>query len=306
MANQFPKYLKQARLTAGIRTQKEAADELSKVGRKVSQGLIAQYETGKIKDPDPAILCLLAKIYKRDYMEMIFHLVRDKYGVCESRETDIDRERWNLWESALKPFGKTGFVEGLEVYQLRAKTALVQQEILNVEGLAEWEKNYPELEVVWVVASNALNDKGSKILESVIHNMKREVQMVYFLQNKDVEAGGRFWQLLRTLSKLEIDNPRQRSLKPPVAVPLGEDELSWLNTDIIIANPHWQEHAAGFKYIRRGRAGASYAMRMSPFELGDMISVLRRYAARKVNPDEMEKVLPEKIPAGIGYPELIH
>lgn len=301
MTNRFPEYLKQARLSAGIRTQKEAVNELGKLGRKVSQGLIAQYETGKIKDPDPAILCLLARIYKRDYMEMIFHLIRDKYGFCESRETDVDSERWNLWENALRRFEKIGCVDGLEVHQLRAKTALLRQEILNVEGLAEWEKNYPELEVVWVVASNSLNDKGSKILESVIHNIRRDVQLVYFLQNKDVEAGGRFWQLERTLS-----SSGETKLRPPVAVPLGEEELGWLNTDIIIANPHWQEHSAGFKYIRRGRAGASYAIRMSPFELGDMISVLRRYAARNVGQDKMDKVLPGKIPESIVDPELVH
>ena len=143
------------------------------------------------------------------------------------------------------------------------------------------------------VVSNALNDSGSKILESVIHNMKRDVQMVYFVQKQDIETGGRFWRLQRTLSNLEAGRS-DHDLKPPVAVPVGEDELGWLNTDIIIANPHWQDHAAGFKYIRRGRGGSSYAMRMSSFELGDMIRVLSRYAGQKVTEDAMERVLPQK------------
>ena len=264
---------------------------MAKLGRRVSQGLLAHYETGKVKDPDPSILCLLANIYRRDYMEMVFHLVREKYGVCsEDSNPELSTQRWALWQAALKPFIQTGRVDGLQRFQLRAKAALMEHEVLDVEGLAEWEKNYPDLEVLWIVASNALNDKNSKILESVIHNMKRKVQMVYFVQQKDIDAGGRFSELLRVLSKVEsvLSQPDAR---PPVPVALGENELTWLNTDLIIANPHWRDHSAGFKYIRRGRRGSSFAIRMSSFELGDMINTLSRYAAKTV-PEDMEKVLP--------------
>jgi transcriptional regulator with XRE-family HTH domain len=294
MTQQFGKYLRDARKAAGIQTQQQAVEELEKLGRRVSQALIAQYEAGKVKDPDPTILCLMAKLYKKDYMETVFQLVQDKYGACdENAKSEVFRERWKLWEAALKPFKSVGRVENLEAFQLRAKISLLQQEILTVEGLAEWEKNYPDLEVIWIVASNALNDSGSKILESVIHNMKRNVQMVYFVQKRDIERGGRFWILQRTLNKSDT-SLYDHTPKPPVAVPVGEDELGWLNTDIIIANPHWQEHAAGFKYIRRGRGGPSYAMRMSSFELGDMIRVLSRYAGQKIDEQEMERVLPQK------------
>lgn len=304
MINRFGEYLREARKAAGIHTQQQAVEELEKLGRRVSQALIAQYETGKVNDPDPAILCLMARLYKKDYMELVFQLVQDKYGTCEELATSpLARERWKLWAAALMPFEEVGRVKNLETHQLRAKISLIKQEILTVEGLAEWEKNYPDLEVVWIVASNALNDSGSKILESVIHNMKRNVQMVYFVQKQDIDRGGRFWRLQRTISNLDAGRS-DHELKPPVAVPLGEDELGWLNTDLIIANPHWQDHSAGFKYIRRGRGGSSYAMRMSSFELGDMIRVLSRYAGQNMPEDAMERVLPQK--ANLESIESIH
>ena len=296
MSPKFGDYLRRARQEAGIRTQHQAAKELERLGRRISQGLIAQYETGKIKTPDPNILCLLAKLYKKDYLELVFHLVKDKYSVCGDPESvEVTKARWALWEAALQSFKTVGGVPGLEVYQLRAKTSLLQQEILNAEGLSIWERNYKDLEVVWIVASNALNDKSSRILDSVIENMKQGVQMVYFVRGEDIKRGGRFWQLQRTLlARAQAAEMSKEDFKLPVAVELGEDELGWLNTDLIIANPHWQEHAAGFKYIRRGRGGSSYAVRMSPFELGDIIRLLRTYAANHVPEEEFERVLPYK------------
>lgn len=292
----FGAYLRRARQDAGIKTQENAAQALKKLGRPVSQGLIAQYETGKIRDPDPNLLCLLATLYKKDYLEVVFHLIREKYAQCvDQNSAKITEERWQLWEAALQPFATVGGVSGLETYQLRAKTALVQQEILNAEGLALWERNYPSLEVVWIVASNVLNDKDSRILESVIYNMKRRVQMVYFVRSEDVDTGGRFWQLQRTLAKVLSAELSKEEFKLPVPVRLTADQLGWLNTDLIIANPHWQDHSAGFKYIRRGRAGPSYAVKMSPFELGDMIGVLRSFAGRSLAEEDMERVLPDKL-----------
>lgn len=294
MLKQFGQYLRSCRVAAGINTQQQAVTELQKIGRKVSQALIAQYESGKVRNPDPDILCSLSRLYKKDYLEIVFRLVKEKYAVCGRDNPELDAERWKLWEASLGAFDRgVGEVGHLDTYQLQAKTSLMKQEILSSKGLAIWERNFPDLQLVWIVASDALNDKGSRILESVIHNMQRNVQMIYFVDNRDIEPGGRFWELERTLLRSSSAPATTVSLRRPIAVPMGEQELGWLNTDLIIANPHWQDEAVGFKYIRRGRRSPSYAIRMSSFELGDMIRVLRRYAARMV-PDEMERVLPEK------------
>src|SRR5215813_6717764 len=100
----FGAYLRRARQEAGIKTQDQAAQELRSLGRSVSQGLIAQYETGKIRDPDPKLLCLLATLYKKDYLEVVFHLIREKYAQClDQTSAKITEERWALWEAALQP-----------------------------------------------------------------------------------------------------------------------------------------------------------------------------------------------------------
>lgn len=274
----FGMFLKEARIKAGIKTQKEAATRLIALGRKTSQGLLAQYEAGKIKDPDPSILRLLAQIYDKDYMEVVFHLIVDKYGQEGGwSEPGVAHERLKLWEAAVQPMGSVDRVEGLDVYQLQAKTALARETILNVKGLAEWERNIPELEILWIVATDSLNDKSSQILESVVHNMRRGVQMIYFLRSEDIEEGGRFWELLLKLDQMNLARDDEKPLYPPLAVPLDKDQLKWLSTDIIIANPHWREHAAGFRYIRRAQNGA-YAIRMRSRELNMTIGHLRRYA----------------------------
>lgn len=274
----FGTFLKEARIKAGIKTQREAAVKLTALGRKTSQGLIAQYEAGKIKDPDPSILRLLAEIYGRDYMEVVFHLIRDKYGP-EGRWTDpgVAYERLKLWEATVQPASGVDEVEGLDVYQMQAKAVLARETILNVKGLAEWERNIPELEILWVVATDSLNDKSSQILESVVHNMRRGVQMIYFLRGEDIEEGGRFWELLLKLNQMDLTLGGEKPYNPPLAVPLDKDQLKWLSTDIIIANPHWRDHAAGFRYIRRAQSGA-YAIRMRSRELNMTIGHLRRYA----------------------------
>lgn len=274
----FGAFLKEARIKAGFKTQKEAADKLTALGRKTSQGLLAQYEAGKIKDPDPSILRLLAQTYGRDYMEVVFHLVREKYGPEGGwSEPGIAHERLKLWEAAVECSGPVDGVDGLDAYQLQAKAALARETILNVKGLAEWERNIPQLEILWIVATDSLNDKSSQILEAVVHNMRRGVQMIYFLRSEDIEEGGRFWELILKLDQMNLSPQCGKPLTPPLAVPLDRDQLKWLSTDIIIANPHWREHSAGFRYIRRARAGA-YAIRMWSRELNATIGHLRRYA----------------------------
>jgi hypothetical protein len=279
-----------------------AASRLSELGRKTSQGLIAQYEAGRIKDPDPSILRLLAKIYNKDYMEVVFYLICDKYGPEGGwSEPGVAQERLKLWEASIQPTEVANGIGGLEMYQLKAKTALMHETILNVRGLAEWERNIPELEFLWIVATDSLNDKGSQILEAVVHNMRRGVQMIYFVRREDIDEGGRFWELQLMLNQMNLQPVEGKPLNPPLAVPLDKEQLKWLSTDIIIANPHWRDHATGFRYIRRARSGA-YAIRMWSRELNTTIGHLRRCAAIafKYHPvnqsqDALQIILHEKI-----------
>ena len=84
-------FLKRARLnvrTSDNRrlTQLEVASRLEHQGISASQGLIAQYEAGRIKDPDPHVLQVLAELYGEPYERIAFHLYCDKYDPGDWRE----------------------------------------------------------------------------------------------------------------------------------------------------------------------------------------------------------------------------
>ena len=110
---QFGKYLKQERERKGM-TQQEVADilrpkmKIDKVG--LSQSGLAQYETGKINDPDPLILQRLAEVYEVSYFEMVMELVDEKYRIANqewrSLRTSLEakkvRERLIFLEEKIK------------------------------------------------------------------------------------------------------------------------------------------------------------------------------------------------------------
>lgn len=62
-----------------------------------------------------------------------------------------------------------------------------------------------------------------------------------------------------------------------VDIPLSEEQLMWLQSDHVIANPRRRAEHVGFQFIRRG-GDPVIAFRMDEFDLGIMIGRLRRYA----------------------------
>lgn len=119
--------------------------------------------------------------------------------------------------------------------------------------------------------------------------------MIYFVRKEDIDEGGRLWQMQLLLDKLNLQPVDGKPPSLPLSVPLTRDQLKWLSTDVIIANPHWRSHASGFRYIRREPGGA-YAIRMSNREMIATIAHIRRHAAHAVKKTDMalEIVLHEK------------
>jgi transcriptional regulator with XRE-family HTH domain len=77
----FGHYLSIARQQAGFRTQQNILTALQAMGIKVSQGLLAKYETGKIDNPSPEVLKGIATLCNLSYENLISKLVQEKYGV---------------------------------------------------------------------------------------------------------------------------------------------------------------------------------------------------------------------------------
>jgi transcriptional regulator with XRE-family HTH domain len=297
MQAQLSTYLKQARIDAGITSQREAAEKLKKLLKgsqwKISQPLIAQYESGKIA-PDPKILHGLAKLYRKDYLEVVFVLVRSKYEINkEWTQNHLQRERWELFEKALKRFSMVGGVdakkENIEALQLRAKAVLIDNiEVLDLKGVAAWEKNFPNLEAFWVVAANAVDDRIPEIFDAIVYNLNRGVRYTYFLPAREVDTGGSFWQLQRDLAKLP--QLKGSKVKNQVqAVPL-EENCPQLYTNYAIANPHKREQRAGFEYVEVSSKTA-LGIRMANWRL-EIIKDLAWLAESKGS--DMEHVMPIK------------
>jgi hypothetical protein len=291
---QLSEYLKLARMDAGITSQQAAADQLRKLlGRgsrwKVSQPLLQQYEAGK-STPDPEILYGLAKLYKKDYLEAIIILVRHKYEVHnEWTRNHLQRERWELFAKALKRFSTVGGVDArkddIEALQLRAKAALIDSaEVLDLQGVATWEKDFPELEAFWVIAANTVDDQDAEIFNVIIQNLRRGVRYTYFVPGREVDTGGSFWQLQRALAKVVGETIANNQVQ---AVPLDDNDLP-LYTSYAIANPHRRNETVGFEYVEVGGKTA-LALRMANWRL-KIVQYFVRLAERKAC--NMEHVMP--------------
>lgn len=147
-----------------------------------------------------------------------------------------------------------------------------------MKGIVEWARRFPDLERVWVIVPNFLDDTNRDVLDEVVYNIKeRDVQFTYFVRAVDQRRGGRFSKFFNTcLSPLVGDKARSHV----ISVPLDDKDLLWLQTDFVIANPHRQQEAVGFQYIRRANK-PTLAFRMEDYELGEMTAKLTAWASNK-------------------------
>ncbi|HKX31221.1 MAG TPA: helix-turn-helix transcriptional regulator [Blastocatellia bacterium] len=288
MSIRFGEYLKQSRLNAKM-TQKEAAAQISRLGHHATQGLIAQYESGRITDPDPAMLLPLATIYNLDYMMVVLQLIRDKYIPKDDLpQSGLIAEQLRLWEAGLKRFPAVGEVEGMEERQLRAKALMVSEmEVLDVEGSAEWQKRFPGLHEMWLVAPDFLDAK-EPIRSSVIHNLKRGVNFVYFVREAEIKKGGKFWLLQRQLASIDDEITAEIVHQQTLAIPLGEEELRWIDTDLVIANPLRWGQSVGYTVVRQDGA-PKFSVRLATADLEKIVALLMPWISQKPG---AERVVP--------------
>jgi transcriptional regulator with XRE-family HTH domain len=275
VGTRFGEYLKRARLDAKL-TQKEAATRVLVHGRKASQGLIAQYESGKIADPDPTILNLLARAYNCDYRRLVLHLIRDKYELADEwSNAGAGSELFKLWEAALTPFPEIAGVEGLEEEQLRAKAALIKEaEILDLEGIAQWQKRIDPLDEYWVVTPKFVDNYNDSIFDALIYNIRRGVHFYYFVLKSDRAPEGKFALLKKSLQR-KVPDLRDLFEKQIHGVSIDEKGEKWINADMAIANPR-SPQPIGFAGIRRSGLPI-YGVRMEQKDVENVVDRLSPY-----------------------------
>jgi transcriptional regulator with XRE-family HTH domain len=288
----FGDYLRGLRERSSTGTQQQIAERITRLGCPVSQGLIAQYEGGKLSDPDPRILHLLAATYGEDYFRMIDQLVKEKYDPDGRWSKEgLTVERRILRDAALRRFDKIGgisndttensdVVRQLERLQLRAKGRLVdEREVLDVEGVLLWLDYLPNLREVWLAIPNFLDPEDPTVRAHVSRNMRdRGVMYVYFVRPADASQNGRLGRLKKKLSaEAGIDNI-DNVMK---VVPLAEEQLVWLAvTDYVIANP--LENPKAFQYFRKDEK-PDIAIRIEDQSLKQMVDQLYPLLAKLVD-----------------------
>jgi len=275
----FGEFVKSAR-EACAPSQQEAVAVLAKAGLKIGQSWVAMLETGRISDPDASTLAKVAAAFQIDPDALAYALIRDKYQLDDlSVVSPISRERWKTVAGLLKPFPCVAGVEGLEIEQLHAKAHLLESEMLDVEGLARWQREFPKLKEVWVVTPQFQDDRNAALRETVIHNLGRGVKFFYFLPKSDLEEGRPFWLFLRRITH---DHPalRSRVQKQMLGIGLEEPELRWLLTDLIVANPTDPATRTGFVGLRHDRA-LTFARRMSDLDAESAVHGIMPFLAKR-------------------------
>jgi transcriptional regulator with XRE-family HTH domain len=298
---EFGRYLRSLREAPSrwTGTQREAVERLRALGLEASQSLLNKYENGVVADPDPAVLQGLARIYEVDYMELVLHLVREKYRPPRSPSPAVYEARLMVCAEALKPFHGIGGIndnDELEVDQLKAKARLIHDEqVLDVKGMARWERLFPDLKRFWVAVDHFIDNADKDIETAVVENLGRGVTYMYFIPRRQAFYGGTFfnWKhdLLHRLAKPELEMQL-------VAVPLDDEQLQSLRVDYAIANPSVQGTAPfGFQCIRDANGQPKFAFQVDPKALNGVIALLAEWAQKYISTEAAKQATDGEAPA---------
>ncbi|MCI0586287.1 MAG: helix-turn-helix domain-containing protein [Planctomycetes bacterium] len=270
----FGSYLRTWREHAGFRSQRAAIRALEGRNVTLSQSLLAHYERGRVRDPAAEKLDALASLYGVGFLEVVLRLARAELESVAGREASGDVERWDLVEAALAPVAHIGSAPDLEAHQLRARAALLREiDVLDVEGLAAWERRFEGLETFWVIASRSFEEEDDRMLRAVVENLKRGVHYTYFTPpNRRV----RFEVLREKLQARVGGRPWVATAVQAVWIPPGT--LPWLQTDRVVANPTTPSKAVGYQILRR-EGKTRYALRLPDSDLRDLLDRVTAWRA---------------------------
>ncbi|MCI0586290.1 MAG: helix-turn-helix domain-containing protein [Planctomycetes bacterium] len=262
----FGSYLKECRERAGFRSQRAAVRALESRKVKISDGLLAHYESGRVVSPTLDLLAALATLYGADFFELTLRLARAKYELVAGSVAPGDGERWNLVEAALTPPARIGTAADLDAHQVRGRAAFLREvQVLDVEGLADWQRTIVGLETFWVIAPYFLEDENDRLLHAVAENLKRGVRYTYFTHR---DRRTRFGALLEKLQAHVGSRPRVEKVARAVWIPPGA--LTWLHADYDVANPTVRSSSVGFQSLRH-EGKTRYAFRLPDPDLLDLV-----------------------------------
>lgn len=222
--------------------QSEIAHELSKLtNREISQSLVAQLEKGKATNPDSELLCHLAVAYDVPYLTLVSDIIADKYEVL--------------------PF----------------KASLVARDILDVSGLAAWERALPHKSVLWIAAPNFVDDKNKEMRDVVVKILKDGGAVKYFVDQRDTGPGRKF----ETLKAEFAQHSGLSDSRVPEWMPLDDKQVAVLSTGFVIANPDAafgdNPQAVGYQIINDADGMPEFGIRMALPDLQQRVTLVRGF-----------------------------
>ncbi len=266
---EFGRYLKSCRERAGFPSQRAALRAPDRRGIQISQALLAHYESGRVRDPSPLVLSGLASLYRRGLHEILLRLAHAKFRSVRAEESPLDRARWELVESGIARTAAIGTAPDLEIDRLRALASFQREvEILDVAGIARWQRSMESLGTMWVIAPSFPDDEADGVLEAVAHNLRRGVRYTYFIS---AESEARFESLRSELQERVGEVRDVAGAARPVFLPSAA--LPWLHADYLIANPDRRAEAIGFQKLR-SLGKTRFAFRLAPPDLLELVDRL--------------------------------
>ena len=186
--------------------------------KKLYQSFLAQLETGKFQNVTPDLLSVIADTYRETLPEVFKEYASRRYGI-------------DVLQYAQAKFG---------LADSPAKIALLEQEILDIDGLAQWEANIPADGELWVVTVKLLDDRNEKIREAIFKLLKKRCQIIYFAaEPKDYT---RLQRHLISIWEETHDNTDPTDFAALVTdnmdfVELTDAEIAFMTSSIVIAQP---------------------------------------------------------------------
>ena len=120
-----------------------------------AQSLVAQIETGKLVNVSGELLDELATAYRAPRERLIAALIVDKYRIDQTR------------------------------------ASLLNTDVLNLDGVAEWEHSL-KAEELWIVTANFVDRSHKGIRDAVVHLLRSGTRVVFFVPANQCGEGGAF------------------------------------------------------------------------------------------------------------------
>lgn len=248
----FGSFIKARRIELGF-TQEDVINTF-KTSTAKTKSAYSKYESGSFVDISPEMLKELCTVLQIDYSKAALRLMVDKYEPEKSaieQHADIEVARWDLMTAIVERKSKIRNIldidkdtqDKLLAHEIRAHIkSLTDNIVLDMSGLALWEKNLIGENNFWIASSHLFDGSGNDFFSAVIQQLKQGSRYTFFIPKN--LTGFNFKTLTSELKK-HLGSDSVPAIR---AIPLEDDEVWKLlrGNAYVIANPTSSNRQFGF------------------------------------------------------------